>query len=158
MAPEWSRCRWDWITYRGGVHVHPLQLADDEVVLGHHRVVGVHHRVPVTAGVLGNLEGVSAVVKHAAPGVRDQEERNRDLVRVPESLVHLDELDLGLEAAALEKVEAQIVHVFSLRSNAFSYRLSAVSFSATTLPRCGCTAPGRWLLLLDRGPRFSSTS
>jgi hypothetical protein len=37
-----------------------------------------------------------------------RKEGNGYLVRVPEPLVHLDELDLGLEAAALEKVEAQI--------------------------------------------------
>jgi hypothetical protein len=91
------------VAYGSRIYIYPLELVDDEIVLVHHGIVGVDDVSPVPAGVPGHLQGVAAIVEYVAAGVGDQIERNRYLVRVTEPLVHLDELHLRLEAAALEK-------------------------------------------------------
>src|SRR5215210_2831678 len=94
------------VANRSRVDIHPLQLVDDEVVLAHHRFVCLDDVPPMAAGVPCYLEGVAAVVEYVAPWVGYEVERDRNLVGVAQPLVHLDELHLSLQAAALEEVES----------------------------------------------------
>src|SRR5919205_69183 len=87
-----------------------LQLVNYEVVLRHDGFVDLHDPLaPVTDRILSCLQGVTAVEEHVAAGVRDQEERNRYLVLLPHSHVHLYVLCIGLEGSAAKEVYPQVV-------------------------------------------------